>query len=133
MRFTATLFFILLTLAKAFSQSLSGRISGTVTDKNTQEYLMGATVSIYDTDTLYTQTDENGGFEFNAPVGKYNLKVQLMGYQEVLQYNINVNTGNAQVISIELQNKAEELKEVEINLARSAQATDMITPCRRRN
>jgi len=128
MRHTITLCALLFAGIQSYAQSVAGRISGTVTDKNTQEYLGGATVSIFGVDTTITLTDENGNFNISAPVGKYNLSVKLIGYEEALVYNININSGNAQILSLELQNKSEELKEVEISLARSAQATNMVTP-----
>ena len=128
MKYTITLCALLVSGIQSHAQSVVGRISGAVTDKNTQEYLAGAMVSILGVDTMITLTDEQGTFNISAPVGKYNLAVQLIGYEDALVYNVNINSGNAQILSIELQNKSEELKEVEISLARSAQATSMVTP-----
>lgn len=105
-----------------------GNISGTVKDKNTQELLLGATVSITGKDTIYAQSGLDGDFEIKAPVGKYNLEVYLLGYDTFYTYNINVNSGNTQIIQIEMDRKSKNLKDVDISISKSVRATDMVTP-----
>lgn len=111
----------------AWAQKL-GVINGTIKDKHTQELLPGVIVVAKGNETLSTQSDENGVFQIKAPVGKYTIEAMMMGYQTSYTYNIVLNSGNAQIISIELQEETSQLKEVVINQSRSVRATDMVTP-----
>ncbi len=113
--------------SNAYAQTTSV-ITGTVKDKNTQENLIGVVIILKGIDTLKAFTDENGAFNITAPVGKYNLETTYEGYKPFLSYNINLNSGNAQVIQIELEVQAEEIEGVTINAAKSVRATDMVTP-----
>ena len=114
----------------AFSQGNTGVIRGTVKDKNTQELLPGATVVLEGT-TTGASADMNGVFKIsNIPVGSYNVKATLLGYTPSTKFNVNVTSGNDQILNFELSTDASNLKEVEITFdkGRSAVATDMVTP-----
>ncbi len=113
--------------SNAYAQNTSV-VTGTVKDKNTQENLIGVIVILKGMDTLKAFTDENGAFNITAPVGKYNLETAYEGYKPFFSYNINLNSGNAQVVQIELEVQAEEIEGVKINASKSVRATDMITP-----
>lgn len=119
--------FLLLSICPLFAQT-TGLITGTVKDKNTQEGLMGVEVSLTSKDTVNILTDLNGSFSMQLPVGKYNLKVSLSGYSTHYQYNINLGSGNAQVLQIELETHDQILEEIVINRSKSAKATDRVTP-----
>ncbi len=106
----------------------SGTITGVVIDKNTQEFLVGVGISIAGADTIYTQSDENGNFSVRLPVGKYNLEATYIGYTPFVLYNINLSSGNAQILQIELDPQSQELQEVVIKAGKSVRATDMVTP-----
>lgn len=116
-----------LTSIHAKSQNM-GNITGVVKDKNTQELLIAASVALQGKDTLYMMTDEAGRFDFKVPVGKYNLVVELIGYENYTDYNININSGNTQVLEVELGERSKELDEFVVSLSRSVRATDMVTP-----
>lgn len=105
-----------------------GKINGTIKDRNTQENLSGVTISAQGADTLMLVSDEKGNFDFNLPVGRYQLEATLLGYENVLLYNINVNVGNAQVILIEMNQRSQALDQVVIRPSRSVRAADMVTP-----
>lgn len=105
-----------------------GVVSGTVKDKNTQEELVGAAIQFIGVDTLAVVTNEDGVFSVKMPVGRYNLKTSYIGYAPYEQYNLNVGSGNALLLQIELDSKSQELQEVVISAGRSVRATDMITP-----
>jgi len=122
---TVSVFLLALLSAKG---QIIGNINGTVRDQNTQGYIVGATVHLEGAERLTTATDENGAFEIKAPVGRYSLTVEIMGYEAVTLYNININSGNAQIVQIEMLGKSRELDEVVVGPSRSARATDMITP-----
>src|SRR5690606_16409703 len=105
-----------------------GKITGTVKGKNTQERLAGVTVLLQGADTAATVTDESGNFQLTAAVGRYSLQVSTLGYEPTTLYTVNLNSGNAQVLLIELDERSQALDEVVVGPPRSARATDMVTP-----
>src|SRR5690606_10993999 len=122
------LIFLYITIPlQAFTQN-SGQVSGTVKDRNTQQVLVGASVALFGPDTVKTRTDEEGNFKLSAAVGRYQVVVSSLGYASTILYNINLTSGNAQILSIEMDPDSESLDEVVISSGRTARATDMITP-----
>lgn len=121
-------FILLILSAHGFTQ-VSGVIRGNVKDRNTQEAIIGAVISIDGTTTGAT-TDLEGNFKINLPVGTYNLKAAYLGYTTLIKYNISVTSGNAQTVNFELETASSELSEVTVTFdkGKSAVATDMITP-----
>ncbi|WP_337042616.1 TonB-dependent receptor [Emticicia sp. 17c] len=121
-------FLLLLITSTGFGQN-TGNIYGKVVDKNTQEALIGATISV-EQSTQGTTTDLEGNFRLTLPVGTYNLKVTFVGYQTLIKYNINLTSGNAQSVNFELQAETASLSEVTVKNKRekSAIASDVITP-----
>lgn len=105
-----------------------GKISGVVVDKNTQQALADADITLISNDTLYTFTDENGRFLIETEIGNYTLSASYYGYQNNTLYNINVGSGNAQILRIELEEDSQLLNELVISTAKSVKATDMVTP-----
>ncbi|MEO9257860.1 MAG: carboxypeptidase-like regulatory domain-containing protein, partial [Crocinitomicaceae bacterium] len=85
-----------------------GTINGTVKDKNTQELLPGVVIKISGADSLVTVSDINGVFSIEAPVGNYSLQTAFIGYKPFESFNVNLNSGNAQVIVIELEQQSKE-------------------------
>lgn len=117
-----------LTSALLFGQN-KGVITGTVKDKNLQDLLIGVVITLQnEKDTLKTRTDIDGKFKIEAPVGKYNLETYYLGYEVYNKYNINLGSGNAIVVEIELEDQSEEFGEVTINASKLVKATDMTTP-----
>ena len=108
---------------------INGIVRGTVKDKNTQETIIGAIISI-DGSTTGAITDIEGNYKLSLPVGTYNLKASFLGYTTLIQYNISITSGNAQNINFELESVSSELSEVSVTFekGKSAVATDMITP-----
>lgn len=126
-----TLFIVLSLFAASVSYAQkSGRIIGAVKDKNTQEAILGAAVQLIGKDTFFTQTDDGGNFLVSLPVGNYALTVTYLGYENLNQYNLNIVSGNDQILSLEMTASDQVLKEVVIgdDRSKSARATDMITP-----
>lgn len=105
-----------------------GVVTGTVKDRNTQELLPGVTIALIGNDTVYTITDVNGAFRVETNVGRYNLEASYVGYEAFVAYNINLTSGNAQVLQIDLTESTKQLDEVVVRVGRTVRATDMITP-----
>ena len=80
----------------------TGKIFGSVKDKNTQEIIISATISVEGTQ-IVALSDEQGTFKLeNIPVGSYNIKVSSLNFKEQVRYNIVVNAGNANTLNFEL-------------------------------
>ena len=101
-----------------FAQTM-GTINGVVKDKNTQETLIGVVLKFVGKDTVNTLSDENGNFSVQLPVGKYNLETSHIGYTPFTLYNINLTSGNAQILQIELDEKSQELRVMVIKAGKS--------------
>lgn len=127
MRSVLYLFVLIFSFQNIFAQQ-TGNINGTIKDKNTQETLIGALVSIYGNDTLTTVTDVDGKFKINASVGTYSLTIASLGYDTFYQYNLNVSSGNDQELNIELSPESKQLDEVVISNFKTVRATNMVTP-----
>ncbi|WP_128543292.1 TonB-dependent receptor [Larkinella soli] len=115
----------------AYGQSpavVSGILTGTVRDKNTQELLVGVTVQVEGT-TSGTVTDTEGRFRLNLPVGSYRIRASYVGYQPVVKYNLAVTSGNVSEISFELAEEKQNLSEVVVKANRAvADVTTLETP-----
>jgi len=85
-----SLFLIFLLPLSLYAQK--GNITGTITNSETGEALVGANVVIQGT-TLGAATGMNGTYEIrNVPVGTYTLKVTFIGYDEAI-IDVQVTTG----------------------------------------
>ncbi len=119
---------VLILCTYSLNAQMLGNVIGTVKDRNTQELLIGVVIQFLGNDTIGVVSDENGAFSIKMPIGKYNLKTSYIGYAPYEQYNLNVGSGNAQILQIELDVKSQELQEVVISLGKTVRATDMVTP-----
>ncbi|SIR43749.1 TonB-dependent receptor [Pontibacter lucknowensis] len=124
------LFFFFLLLLPTLSFAQSGVITGTVRDANTRETLIGVSVQVVGTQ-LGTVTNESGSYRIdNIPLGSYTLQSSYIGYQPLSKFNVNVTSGNAQIINFELVPASSQLGEVEVVARRrqSAAIADIVTP-----
>lgn len=114
-RISLLLLFICFSLvAKAQNTGPSGKLTGTVVDKQTQEPLPSVSVSLEGTG-IGTVTDIDGKFSIdNIPPKSYNIRIKSIDYKEVNLYNIVVTTGNAEVLNIELEKNSINLEGVVI-------------------
>lgn len=99
-----------------YAQNFQQTIKGTVVDRDTKETLIGATVSIQNTNPLKgAVTDNNGNFRIEGiAVGRHTLKVSYLGYKEMNVPEILVSTGKETVLTIEMVQNVSELKEVKV-------------------
>lgn len=124
----ALAFVIILLHSVSFGQS-KGIILGNLIDKNTQETIYPGTIIVEGTE-FKTQTDIDGNYKLEIPVGTYNIKAIYSGYVSLIKYNIVVSAGNAQVVNFDMEVVTTEIGEVTVSndKSKSAVATDMITP-----
>ncbi|GAA4314165.1 TonB-dependent receptor [Nibribacter koreensis] len=120
-------FVFILNFYQAQAQSV-GRITGVVRDRNTQEPIIGATVSLEGT-TLGVSTDAQGRYRLESvPTGSYNLKATYLGYEPITRYNVPVTSGNALTLNLDLAPSQTQLQAVEIAMDRSIRVAMAETP-----
>ena len=98
------------------AQELTQTVRGKVTDAGTNITLPGANIVITDTDPLMGGTsDYDGNYTIeNVPVGRHNIKVSFIGYEDVYYNEIEVISGSQLVLNVALTEDIATLNEVEI-------------------
>jgi hypothetical protein len=120
--------FVLFSVSAVIAQN-KGVVRGSVVDKNTQEPIIGANILVEGTD-IGTSTEVDGSYRLEIPVGTVSLRVSFLGYTTLTKHNIQVTSGNVQIVNFELEASSVEMKEftVTYDAGKSAVATDMTTP-----
>jgi outer membrane receptor protein involved in Fe transport len=91
-----------------------GKISGKVVDRETGEPLPTVAVSIAGTN-MGALTDVNGQYIIlNVPVGTYDIKAELVGYQPIEQQGIFVSVDLTRYVDFELTSRAIDIGEVQV-------------------
>ncbi len=108
------LFFIVLTMILQVSAKAQN-IVGSVLDAQTRETLIGAVVTVEDTD-IKVITDTDGFFTIKGLESrKYNLLVQYLGYKPQRMVGIRAtDAGSGNIIAIEMHQDEQQLKEVSV-------------------
>lgn len=108
------LFMLLVSFSLSFAQA-KGSISGKISDKSTNEELIGASVLIRGT-TIGAQSDLDGVFSIRGLAsGKYQLKISYISYQSLIIENVNVEAGKETTINIQLEPVTTEFNEVVVS------------------
>lgn len=108
----STVAFIFLIL---YSQFLTGQtIKGTITDKQSEIPLIGATVELIGVSpALGTVTDDEGYFKLDGvPIGRNSIKINYLGYNEIIFPNIVVTSGKEVILEIALEESVQNLEEI---------------------
>ena len=105
---------LLLLCYTAQSQVITETIRGTITDKDSKVPLPGATVVVLNSNPLLgSSTDIDGKFNIaKVPVGFQNIKVTLLGYENIVIPNVLVNAGKEVVLNIEMTEEVKHIDEV---------------------
>ncbi len=112
------LFFFSLTGYTLHAQTLTQTIRGTVVDKLLQKPIMGATIRI-DQGKLGDASDSLGLFSIpNVEVGSHQIVITAMGYKEVVMNNMVLNAGKEMVLTVAMEEKVWEGKEIKIKTSR---------------
>jgi len=107
------------------AQEITQVIRGTITDRETHQPLIGATVSIIN-DKIETGTvsDVNGNFRLNGvSVGRKSIKVTYIGYDALIYPDIIVTSGKEIVLQLSLVESVNKIQEVTINFDRKKDPT----------
>lgn len=105
---------ILLAVAFAGAAAQTGSVTGTVNDRATGEPLPSANVLVVGT-TLGASTDPEGEFVIReVPVGTYQIRATLVGYEPVIVADVVVASGRPADVHIKMEQDAIGLGEVEV-------------------
>lgn len=96
-------------------------VKGIVTDEQSGNVLAGITVSIDNVVIhLNSTTDTAGNFKLQqVPIGRQQLRVSAVGYEEALIANIEVTSSKEVVLEIKLKEKVKKMEELVIRSGRS--------------
>lgn len=109
-KFFFLLFYFSWLLAAA---QITQTIKGTVVDKQSQAPLPGVIVQVMNTEPLLAATtNENGEFKIsNVPIGRWQLKIQFIGYKEKY-ITVVLNAGKESISIVELEENVVQGEEV---------------------
>jgi outer membrane receptor protein involved in Fe transport len=92
----------------------NGSIQGRLTDIETGEPLIGATIKVLET-SLGTTTNTEGDFTMlNVPVGIYQLAFSYVGYETSILRDVKVTPGQVQRVDFKLKISNQHLQDIEI-------------------
>ena len=112
------LFFV---LTMTCLQAQNGVIKGTITDKQSDSPLIGATIELLGSDVASgVITDLDGYFRLeNVPIGRQTIRISFIGYEPETISNLTVTSGKDVEINIRLEATFDALDEVVITNKRS--------------
>jgi len=106
-------FFFFFLLPSSAQQSFT--VSGFISDSNTGENLIGATVSIKDKPSILTASNAYGFYSITLPAGNYQIVSQYMGYSMQVQ---SVDLKKSAKINFSLKEQSSDLQEVTVTTQR---------------
>ncbi len=105
------LLFLFFTTKLVYSQT-TGKISGTVSEKETGSPLIGVNILLEGT-TVGAATDIDGNyFILNIPPGSYNLRFQILGYEHYIVQDLRVSVNRTTNVDAEMITESVEISEV---------------------
>ncbi len=87
-------------------------VKGIITDDQTREVIIGATIIISNLENKGTVTDVDGSFELELPVGSHEMLIQYIGYDDKIQ---PINVLSDDQIKISITKAAVQLEEVTVS------------------
>lgn len=107
------------------SGQTTGKISGRVVSKKTQEALPGANVYI-EGSSYGTATDNDGLFVLiNIPPGKYGIKVDMIGFKTIKSDNVLVSVNRTTSLTFDMEETVIEGEVVTVEVSRLSQKKDL--------
>lgn len=105
-----------------YSQTLTQTLRGTVLDADTRQALIGAHIRLFASDGAQQGaiSDENGQFRFESvPVGRLELQISYLGYEELFVPNIVLHSGKEVVLQLDMREALHRINEVTITASRN--------------
>lgn len=112
-----------------YAQTNTQTIRGIVVDADTKETLIGATVTVLNSEPIIgTSCDIDGNFVLeNVPVGRQDIQVSMLGYAPYIVNELLVSTGKEPFLDISLHSADNDLKEVVVRIRKDAPMNAMTT------
>lgn len=106
----------LMILTNIKAQELTQTIRGTITDQDSKTAVIGSHIIILGTDPIIgAGTDLDGNFRLdNVPVGRVDLKVSCLGYNDKYISNVLIGSGKEVVLNIEMLESVTSIDAIEI-------------------
>ena len=100
-----------------YGQNYTSVLKGTIIDKDSRQPLFGVNITIISINPAIGATTDDKGFFIvkNIPTGRVNIKMSFIGYEDAYLNQILVGTGKETYINIEMQEKINSMKEIEVN------------------
>ncbi|MCF7740308.1 MAG: TonB-dependent receptor [Candidatus Marinimicrobia bacterium] len=103
----------------------TGKIAGTISDKETGQPLPGANVVIEGTSMGAASNNDGYYVILNVSPGTYNLKISMIGYKTVVVKEVNVNIDLTTTVEVEMVPEAMGMEEVVVEARRPVVAKDV--------
>ena len=128
MKNTFLLFAVLFLQTTLWGQSTQ-TIKGTITDKQSQETIIGATVRVLsEAGEKAAVTDEEGRYKIeNLAPGRYEMSVSFPGYKPFSAGNIIVTTGKEVVMDIQIEESVNAVEEVVVTAKKNEMNNELIS------
>nr|HPR61490.1 carboxypeptidase-like regulatory domain-containing protein [Prolixibacteraceae bacterium] len=96
------------------AQTLSGKVYGSVIDKQSHTTLPGVNiVASVNGNNFGTVSDANGNFQFeNIPVGRFDLEFSLVGYEKLSMQHVSLTSAKNLVFEAAMTEKVETVNEI---------------------
>jgi len=128
---TALTFFIIITLQVALGQE-KAKLVGKVTDKDTGEELIGASVTVVGLN-IGGLTNVDGEYMLMLPPGRYDIRVSYVGYQTLVVKNVEVREGQTNRQDVQLKVEASVTEEIVVEASVSAATEGALLVQRRKS
>lgn len=110
---------LLLSASGLFAQEFTQILRGRITDSDTGQPLVGASVQLLGTD-LGNTTDTSGYYRFDSvPAGRYRLQVSFIGFQTVIIPEIYITSGKEEIRNVALSEQAANLDAIVVRAPRA--------------
>jgi len=108
--------FLFICFIKLNAQTLSQTIRGTIVDRESNISLQGANIVVLDIEpTCGTISNTEGKFRIEQiPIGRYDIKISYLGYNDIIIQEILVGSGKEVVLTIGLEESIIDLNEVSV-------------------
>ena len=107
----------------AQNNPITQTIRGTVVDHQSGNTLKAATIVLVNSKSNIAVSDSTGAFKLTSvPIGRQNLKITLVGYEDASVQNIEVTSTKEVLLDISLHEKVSVLKEVVVNSGKKNRA-----------
>jgi uncharacterized protein (DUF736 family) len=105
----------LLSSVQLIAQS-KGTLSGSVTDAQSGEPLVGVTIQVVEPN-LGTATNSSGFYNFkDVPAGTYSVQASYVGYETLVKYNVVVRSGGTPDLNFALKESQTQLEDVVVTV-----------------